>query len=266
MLSSIRDHCGTGARARAGLPALAAFLLLCAGCGHRTEPRKLTIAAAADLQFAFDGIAGEFRKSHPAVDLQAAYGSSGNFYSQIRNQAPFDLFLSADEEYPKKLAAEGVGLRDSLFQYAAGRIVVWVPARSPLDPATALHSPLVHHLAIANPRHAPYGRAAEAALRRLGIYASVEGKLVFGENIMQTLQFIQSGAADAGIVALSLALAPPVRDQGRYWEIPPDAYPRIEQGGLILRSSRAAWDLRALLLAPSGRSILKQFGFNPPGE
>ena len=114
------------------------------------------------------------------MDLETAYGSSGNFYAQIRNQAPFDIFLSADVEYPRKLVADGIGARDSLFVYAVGRIVVWVPASSPLDPATALRAASVRHVAIANPQHAPYGRAAEAALRSLGLYDSVTGKLVLG--------------------------------------------------------------------------------------
>ena len=201
-------------------------LLLCllsAACGRRAEPHKVSIAAAADLQFALEGISGAFRAAHPDVDVQVAYGSSGNFYAQIRNQAPFDVFLSADVEYPRKLAQEGIGARDSLFVYAVGRIVVWVPASSPLDPATALRAASVRHVAIANPQHAPYGRAAEAALHSLGVYDSVVGKLVLGENVAQTLEFVQSGAADMGIVALSLALAPPVRGQGRYWEVPAEA-------------------------------------------
>ena len=242
-------------------------LLLClllAGCGRRAEPHKVTIAAAADLRFALDEISREFRAAHPDVDLQAAYGSSGNFYAQIRNQAPFDVFLSADAEYPRKLVEEGIGARDSLFVYAAGRIVVWVPASSPLDPATALRAASVRHVAIANPQHAPYGRAAEAALRSLGLYDGVAGKLVLGENVAQTLEFVQSGAADVGIVALSLALAPPVRGQGRYWEVPAEAYPKIEQGGVILKDSNAAREFRAFLLAAGGRRILKEYGFSLP--
>jgi len=147
-----------------------------------------------------------------------------------------------------------------------GRLVVWVPAGSPLDPATALREPSVKHVAIANPQHAPYGRAAQAALRTLGLEESLEPKLVLGENIAQTLQFVESGAADAGIVALSLALAPPVRARGRYWEIPLDAYPRLEQGGIILKDSQAARDFRAFLLSAGGRRILKQYGFVVPGE
>jgi molybdate transport system substrate-binding protein len=238
--------------------------LLSAACGRRAEPHKVSIAAAADLQFALEGISGAFRAAHPDVDVQVAYGSSGNFYAQIRNQAPFDVFLSADVEYPRKLAQEGIGARDSLFVYAVGRIVVWVPASSPLDPATALRAASVRHVAIANPQHAPYGRAAEAALRSMGVYDSVVGKLVLGENVAQTLEFVQSGAADVGIVALSLALAPPVRGQGRYWEVPAEAYPKIEQGGLILKDSKAAREFRSFILAAGGRRILKEYGFSVP--
>jgi molybdate transport system substrate-binding protein len=240
--------------------------LLSSACAPQPRPHTLSIAAAADLNFALEEISREFRKLQPAIDLQIAYGSSGNFYSQLRNHAPFDVFLSADVEYPRKLAQEGFAGADSVFVYAVGRIVVWVPAPSPLDPATALQSNAVRHLAIANPRHAPYGRAAELAMRSLGVYDSVEGKLVLGENIAQTLQFIQSGAADAGIVALSLAIAPPVRGQGRYWEIPLGAYPRMEQGGVILKESADARAFRSWLLAPEGRSLLKRYGFFLPGE
>jgi molybdate transport system substrate-binding protein len=240
--------------------------LLSAACARRPEPHKLAIAAAADLNFALEEVSREFRAAHPDVDLAIAYGSSGNFYAQIRNQAPFDIFLSADVEYPRKLVQDGIGARDSLFVYAVGRIVVWVAAASPLDPATALRAASVRHVAIANPQHAPYGRAAEAALRSLGVYDSVAGKLVLGENIAQTLEFVQSGAADVGMVALSLALAPPVRAQGRYWEVPGAAYPKIEQGGVIVKDSKAAREFRSFLLGAGARRILKEYGFSLPRE
>ena len=246
------------------LVALAA--LFGAACARRAEPGKLSIAAASDLQFALAEAARQFHPAHPQTEVQIAYGSSGNFATQIRNGAPFDLFLSADVQYPRALAADGFARADSIFVYAVGRLAVWVPASSPLDPATALGNPSVGHLAIANPAHAPYGRAAEAALRHLGLYDSVAGKLVLGENISQTLQFVQSGAADVGLVALSLAIAPTVRGQGRYWEVPLDAYPKMEQGGVILRDSAPARDFRAWLLAPAGRRLLKQYGFYLPGE
>jgi len=131
----------------------------------------------------------------------------------------------------------------------------------------ALRHPSVAHIAIANPQHAPYGRAAEAAMRSMGIYDAVQAKLVLGENIAQTLQFIQSGNAEIGIVALSLAVAPIVRPQGRYWEIPLDRYPRMDQGGVILKWAKhrdAARALRAFITEPKGRSMLEKFGFTLP--
>jgi molybdate transport system substrate-binding protein len=252
--------------------AVSIFLWLAlAGCASRTGPQTLTIAAAADLNFALERISGDFRSAHPEINVEVSYGSSGNYYTQLRNHAPFDLFLSADVEYPRKLAGEGMGVAESLFVYAVGRIVVWVPAGSPLDPAKVLgeasiRGSSIRHLAIANPQHAPYGRAAVAALHSLGAYDSVEKKLVLGENIAQTLQFVESGAADAGIVALSLALAPPLRAKGRYWEIPVTAYPKIEQGGIILKPSRAASEFRSFLMGARGRGILKQYGFSLAGE
>jgi molybdate transport system substrate-binding protein len=229
------------------------------------------VAAAADLQFALPEVIRQFHTVYPGDEVSAIYGSSGNFYSQIPNGAPFDLFLSADIEYPRQLAEQGLALPDSLFTYAVGRIAVWVPVSSALDVGRlqirALESESVKHVAIANPRHAPYGRAAEAALRSLGIYDRVAPKLVLGENIAQTLEFVESGSAEAGIVALSLALAPAVRTKGRYWEIPLDAYPRLEQGGALLaraRGSKAAARFRAFLLDAPGRRILKQYGFYLP--
>jgi len=220
---------------------------------------KVTVAAAADLKFAMDEISRAFRESHPETDVQVAYGSSGNFFAQIQNGAPFDLFLSADIEYARKLDKP-------VFTYASGRLAVWVPANSRLDPKTALRDPSLARLAIANPSHAPYGRAAEAALRNMEVWDAVRSRVVLGENVAQTMQFVQSGVADAGIVALSLALAPPVRGQGRYWEIPVEDYPRLEQGGAILHDSPAARQLRDFLLSVAGRRILKEYGFLLPGE
>ena len=242
-----------------------AFFAVLTACGRRQEPAKLTIAAAADLNFALEEVSQAFRAAHPAIATAVSYGSSGNFYTQIRSGAPFDIFLSADIAYPRKLAQEGHGLADSIFVYGVGRIAIWVPAKSALDPATALTAPEVKHVAIANPQHAPYGRAAEAAMRSMGVWEQVQPKLVLGENIAQTLQFVQSGAVDVGIVALSLATAPKVKDAGRYREIPLDRYPKIEQGGIIVKDSPASRAFRDFLLAPQGRDILKRYGFYLPG-
>jgi molybdate transport system substrate-binding protein len=133
----------------------------------------------------------------------------------------------------------------------------------------ALGDPGIRHIAIANPKHAPYGQAAEAALRSLGLYEKVQGKLVFGENVAQTLQFVQTGAADVGIVALALALAPAVRDTGTYWHVPLDAYPRMEQGGAILAHAAnpgGAEEFRDFVLSPRGKDLLRRYGFVLPGE
>ncbi|MDD5349988.1 MAG: molybdate ABC transporter substrate-binding protein, partial [Chthoniobacteraceae bacterium] len=187
---------------------------------------SLTIAAAADLQFALDDLVKEFNTKNPASQASVTFGSSGNFYAQIQNGAPFDLFLSADIQYPRKLAEAGLVAGD-VFPYAVGRIVVWVPKKSPVDVAKlgikALLESSIHKIAIANPEHAPYGRAAVEALKALKVYEQVQPKLVFGENIAQTAQFVQSGAADIGIIALSLAIAPKMSEAGRYWEVPLDA-------------------------------------------
>jgi molybdate transport system substrate-binding protein len=237
---------------------LVLLMAVSTACSRPPARQTLTIAAAADLNFALEEIAREFRNLHPAIDLRIAYGSSGNFYSQIVNGAPFDIFLSADAGYPRRLRAPDV------FLYAAGGLVVWVGADSGLDPATALRDPAVKHIAIANPNHAPYGRAAEAALRKMGLWTEVEPKLVYGENVAQTLQFVKSGAAEAGIVARSLAMAP--QAGGRYWEVPRHFYPRMDQGGLVLKDSAGARAFRDFLLAEPGRSTLKRFGFSLPGE
>jgi molybdate transport system substrate-binding protein len=241
----------------------------CGGGPPPTARRQVRVAAAADLNVALGDLIARFSASHE-VDVSVSYGSSGTFYSQLVNHAPFDLFFSADVEYPRQLAAQGLVLDGSEFVYATGRLVVWVPAASSLDPArglAALAGAPIAHLAIANPAHAPYGRAAVAALRTAGVYDALQPKLVFGENVAQALQFVQTGAADAGIVALSLALAPALKDTGRFAELPAGSYPRIEQGGAILKAAgdaAAARAFRAYVLGSEGRAILTQYGFSLP--
>ena len=232
--------------------------------------REVRVAAAADLKFALDAVFAATAASTRGLRPAVTYGSSGSFYAQIENGAPFDLYLSADAEYPRRLAAKGLADGEP-FLYAVGRLALWVPASSTLDLRAlglrALLDPSIRKVAIANPRHAPYGRAAEAAMRSLGIHDGVMGKLVLGENVAQAAQFVQSGAADAGVVALSLALAPQMRSSGRYVEIPLDSYPRLEQGGIVLKGARepgAARTLRDALLGSRGRQVLKEYGFFLP--
>jgi molybdate transport system substrate-binding protein len=246
---------------------LAAALLITS----TTRGADLVVAAAADLKFAFDEIVADFQKQHTNDMIKVTYGSSGNFFAEIDNGAPFDLFLSADVNYPKRLIERKLASEDGLFRYAIGRIVLWIRSESPLDVTKrgveALLDPSVRKIAIANPEHAPYGRAAVAAFKSLGVYEKIADKLVFGENISQTAQFVQSGAADAGLIALSLALAPKMKDTGRYWEVPANTYPKLEQGGVILSRTREpelARALRDAVTGAHGKEILRRYGFVIP--
>jgi molybdate transport system substrate-binding protein len=256
------------------LPILVA--VACADCAHlvsAAEQGAVRVAAAADLRFAMDEIVDGFRRERPAISVQVTYGSSGNFYAQLSNRAPFDIFFSADLDYPRRLIREGAAIADSEFSYGVGRLVVWVPRTSPIQIETlgmrALLGPSVRKIAIANPRHAPYGRAAEAAMKSFGIYDQVKDRLLLGDSVMQTAQFVESGGAEVGIISYSLALAPRLRDQGRIWEVPIDAYPRREQGGVILswaQDRAAAEAFRDFVLGQGGRAILRRHGFRLEGN
>ena len=232
---------------------------------------NLNVAAAADLRFALEDVVGKFRQAHPEINANVTYGSSGNFYSQISNHAPFDLFLSADISYVKRLADQGLVEKDSEFQYAVGRIVLWAPNGSPFDPARrkmkALLDPALKTIAIGNPEHAPYGRAAEAALKTYKLWEKLEPKLVKGQDIAQAAQFVQSGSADVGIIALSLALSPGMKDSGTYFLIPLEDYPPLIQAGEVLsyaKDAPAAKTFREFMLSEPGKAILKQYGFALP--
>jgi molybdate transport system substrate-binding protein len=176
--------------------------------------QEITVAAAADLQFAMQDIAEQFQRQ-TGKNVKLIFGSSGSFSQQIQNGAPFDMFFSADLSYPKKLEAAGVTEPGSYYQYAKGRIVIWVLKDSALDVSSGLKSllnPNIKKIAV-NPQHAPYGQAAVAAMQKEGIYDKVKDKFVLGESISQTASFVVSGSADVNIVALSLALSPSMRDK-----------------------------------------------------
>lgn len=278
---------GAAWRAQIFHPAILIFLaclltgmtagLFFSGCASprenaETNTSEVRIAAAADLRFALDEIQAEFKKQYPYIDVKIVYGSSGNFFVQLQQQAPFDVYLSADLSYPRRLVEQGVALKETEFLYGVGRLVVWMPEggiRLDVDALglQALTDPAARKIAIANPQHAPYGRAAEAALRHYGVYEAVQDRLVFGESVAQTAHFIETGAADAGIIALALALSPEMRKRGRFWMIPLEAYPRIEQGGVILSWAQdlgAAKRFRDFMLGPAGRAILERYGFFLP--
>jgi molybdate transport system substrate-binding protein len=235
--------------------------------------QEITVAAAADLQFAMQDIAARFQ-TESGKTVKVIYGSSGNFFQQLQNGAPFDIFFSANLDYPKKLEAAGLADPESYYQYAKGKIVIWVPTNSNLDltsrASSGLHvllNPSIQKIAIANPQHAPYGQAAVAAMQTEHIYDKVQPKLVLGENISQAASFVISGSADVGIVALSLAMSPTMKDKGRYSEIPAEEYPPIEQACVILNSSKnkeSAKQFLSFLKKPAMGELLRTYGFDVP--
>jgi molybdate transport system substrate-binding protein len=226
---------------------------------------EISVAAAADLKFAMADLSAQFEKQ-TGNEVNVTYGSSGNFFSQLQNGAPFDLFFSADIDYAQKLESAGLAEPGSLYRYAVGNLALWAAADSRLDLAAGwkvLLDDRVKKIAIANPDHAPYGRAALAAMRKAGIYEQVKSKLVFGDNISQAAQFAQSGNAQVGIVALSLAISPGMRD-GKRWDIPQDMHPPIEQAVVLMKNAKNKEVARAFLdfvKAEQARATLAKYGF-----
>lgn len=236
----------------------------------RASTTSPLVAAAADLQFALDEIVARFQRD-TGIAPRVTYGSSGNFARQIEQGAPFELFLSADEAYVDRLSARGLTQGDGTL-YAIGRIVLFAPHGSPLKPDPALKDLAARlasresgRLAIANPEHAPYGRAAEQALRSLGVWEAVQPRLLLGENVAQAAQFASSGNADGGIIAYSLALAPALRDRGTFALLPETLHAPLRQRMVLLqRASPAATRFYDYLRSPSSRAILSQYGFVLP--
>jgi molybdate transport system substrate-binding protein len=236
--------------------------------GQSTPKQSLAIAAASDLQFALPQIVNAYTRS-TGNTVKVTYSSSGNLSAQISNGAPFDLLLSADATYPRDLIAKGHAVSGSLTFYARGTLVVWFGDGTNNPTIDALQSSAIRHIAIANPRHAPYGRAAEAALRSAAIYDKVASKLVFGENIAQAVQFVDSGNAEAGLVALSLLQASTTAHKGVWKEVPLDSYPPLDQAAVITQrgsQNSAARTFLTFLKSAESQAILKRFGFRPPSS
>lgn len=272
---------------RRNLPFVGALVLLMAfasGPGHRAarpaathlsghgfttgrEATEVVVAAAADLKFAMDSIVTIFSAKNPAVHVKAVYGSSGSFFEQINNGAPFDLFFSADVDYPKRLKEAGKTLSE-VKQYATGHLVLWSKTLDPnRQQMNTLLDPAVAKIAIANPAHAPYGKRAEESLRYYKLYDKIKDKLVIGENIAQTAQYAQSGAAEAGLIALSIAMSPTMRQAGgKYWLIPEAAHQPLQQGYVLLphaKGNAGAVQFAAFFDSPAVAAILKSYGFAP---
>ena len=247
------------------------ILLFVVGVTVFCPAQEITVAAASDLQFAFQDVAARFQKD-TGKSVKLIFGSSGNFFTQIGNGAPFDVFFSADIDYPRKLETAGLTEAGTMYQYATGKIVLWTAKSSKLDLSRGLGvllDPEIKKIAIANPQHAPYGRAAVAALQHEKIYEKVADKFVMGENISQTASFVVAGSADVGIIALALALSPTMQEKGKYVEIPGDEYPAIEQAAVILKNSQQkelARQWMAYLKTPAMLELLKSYGFTVPPQ
>lgn len=227
---------------------------------------SLSVAAASDLVYCLEELNAAFRKAHPQVDLKSITGASGTLFAQIQNGAPFDVFLSADVKYPQELIRAGLAEEKSLTVYAIGHLVVWTNTAG-VDVSAglaALETPAVKKIALANPEHAPYGRAAQAALETTKLWERVKDRLVFGENIAQTAQFVETGNADAGLVALSLVMSPRLAQVGRWTPIPADAHPRLEQAVVVTKrgaNNPLAAEYVGFLRSKEAREVFDRYGF-----
>ena len=248
------------------------FLVSAGGATAFAQDDKPAIAAASDLQFALEDIAARFRVE-TRREVRLSFGSSGNYFRQIGQGAPFQLFLSADEDFVFRLHQAGK-TEDRGALYATGRIVLFAPRSSPLQVdaqmaglKAAIAGNRISRFAIANPEHAPYGRAAEQALRKLGLWEALQGKLILGENVSQAAQFATSGSAQGGIFAYSLALSPSVAKLGSYVLLPEDLHQPLRQRMVLVKGAgETAKAFYAWLQQPAARKIFAQYGFVLPAE
>ena len=227
----------------------------------------LRVAAASDLRYALTEVIDKFNSSHPKLRIEVTYGSSGKFYSQLSNGAPFDMFFSADEEYPRRLYESGLGISPPV-RYATGRIVLWSRTRDPKSmKLSSLAEDSVEKISIANPAHAPYGARAQEALEKAEVWARIQKKLLLGENISQAARFAESGGADFGVLSLSLAVVPPLSQVGRYEVIPADQHKPLRQSLLIMKRASdhgSATSFAKFIVGKEGQKILSKFGFEKP--
>lgn len=243
--------------------------LLAAASGARGQTRALTIAAASDLQTVLPHIVSGFERA-TGTKAAVTFGSSGSFFAQIQNGAPYDLYFSADIDYPRRLGASGHADPATLYEYASGRIVLWTRNDSGIDITPGLRvvrDARVRRIAIANPAVAPYGRAAVAALQSGKLYDEAQPKLVHGDNIAQAAQLAASGNATVAILAHSLAAGPALAANGRFVEIPASAHPPLAQGAIVIGASRnraAAERFLAYVKSAEAQAILRKFGFMTP--
>jgi len=239
------------------------------GLATAAHAEKVTIAAAADLKFAMDEIVTTFKKANAADEVDVIYGSSGKFHTQIQQGAPYDLYFSADIAFPRELAKAGFAASE-VKPYAFGLIVLWSASMDASKMTLAsLTDPKIARVAIANPKHAPYGKRAEEALRASDLWDKVEPKLVYGENIAHTAQFVQTGNAQVGIIALALAVNPELSSKGGYWLIPDKLHEPLEQGFIITKRAEGnalAKRFADYMGSKPARAVMTKYGFVLPGE
>ena len=256
---------------------VAVCVTILGGCTKPAPPRappaptKIRVAAATDLRSCLDAVTDAFQVEHPTFDLLPTFGASGVLLTQLNSGLETDLYLSADIAYAHDLAAAGLAAEADVFESGQGRLVIWVRNESPIDViklgAEALLDTSVRRVAIANPVHAPYGRAAVAALEHLGLHDRLKEKLAVGENAAQAAQYVESSAAEVGILPMALAKGTRLSERGRFWVVPADAHPPIRHGGAIHARAidrEATVAFRDFLLSPAGRAILARYGFEFP--
>ena len=256
---------------------VAVCVTILGGCTKPAPPRtrqaatKIRVAAATDLRSCLDALTDAFQIEHPNFDLLPTFGASGVLLTQLKSGLETDLYLAADIAYAHDLAAAGLAAEADVFESGQGRLVIWVRNESPIDVlklgAEALLDTSVRRVAIANPLHAPYGRAAVAALEHLGLHERLNEKLAVGESATQAAQYVESGAAEVGILPLALAKGTRLMERGRFWVVPAEAHPPIRHGGAIHARAidrEATVAFRDFLLAPAGRAILARYGFEFP--
>jgi molybdate transport system substrate-binding protein len=252
-------------RLLAALLAAATLSLTSAGAGAEA----ITIAAASDLKFALDEIIATFKQAHPKDEISVSYGSSGKLFTQIQQGAPYDLFFSADKDFATELAAKGLA-GSAVIGYGCGRLALWSPSLAANDLTFEyLSNPAITRIAIANPAHAPYGKRAKEALQASGKWQSVEAKLVYGESIAETAQFVQTGNAQVGLIALALALSPALVSKGSYWLVPSSLHSPLEQALIVTKRAEKnalAQDFARYIGTAPARALLSRYGFEEPGS
>ncbi len=224
---------------------------------------QVQVAVAANFVPAFKDLAAEFEKSSGHT-VQTTAGSSGKFYAQIKNGAPFEVFFSADDERPKLLEEEGLAVKGSRFTYAVGRLVLWSPDAALVTGEDTLKSGKFKHLAIANPKTAPYGAAAMQTLTSLGLWEGLQPKLVMGENLGQTSGFLESGNAEVGFIALSQVLDDKLKGKGSRWDVPANLHEPLRQDCVLLakgEKNAAAVSLMEFMHGPKARAIVERYGY-----